>query len=147
MALNIREASAEDLEPLLELYLFLHEDSVPGDSQQLQQLWRSILCDKDYHIFIGELDGKIVSSVTVCVIKNLTRGPRPYALIENVVTSPDARGQGYATALLHAAVECARAAGCYKVMLMTGSKRESTLNFYRRAGFDSSEKTAFIIRL
>ena len=34
--------------------------------------------------------------------------------------------------------------GCYKIMLMTGSKEESTLNFYRRAGYNSEDKTAFI---
>lgn len=29
-------------------------------------------------------------------------------------------------------------------MLLTGSKEESTLNFYRKAGYNSSDKTAFI---
>lgn len=29
-------------------------------------------------------------------------------------------------------------------MLLTGSKEESTLNFYRNAGYNSSDKTAFI---
>lgn len=33
---------------------------------------------------------------------------------------------------------------CYKMMLLTGSKEESTLNFYRNAGYNSSDKTAFI---
>ena len=33
---------------------------------------------------------------------------------------------------------------CYKIMLLTGSKEESTLNFYRNAGYNSSDKTAFI---
>ena len=37
------------------------------------------------------------------------------------------------------------AAGCYKVMLMTGSQRDSTLGFYRAAGFEQS-KTGFQIR-
>jgi len=30
---------------------------------------------------------------------------------------------------------------------MTGSKKESTLNFYKNAGYDPNEKTAFIQRL
>jgi hypothetical protein len=31
-----------------------------------------------------------------------------------------------------------------KLMLLTGSKNENTLNFYRRAGYNSEDKTAFI---
>ena len=29
-------------------------------------------------------------------------------------------------------------------MLLTGSKRESTLRFYQNAGYNSNDKTAFI---
>ena len=32
-------------------------------------------------------------------------------------------------------------------MLLTGSKLDSTLNFYERAGYDRHEKTAFIQRI
>jgi hypothetical protein len=32
----------------------------------------------------------------------------------------------------------------YKIMLMTGSKKESTLSFYEKAGYNRSDKTAFI---
>lgn len=31
-----------------------------------------------------------------------------------------------------------------QMMLLTGSKKESTLDFYRRAGYNSDDKTAFI---
>ena len=33
---------------------------------------------------------------------------------------------------------------CYKMMLLTGAKDESTLNFYKKAGYNSTDKTAFI---
>ena len=33
---------------------------------------------------------------------------------------------------------------CYRLILMTGSKLDSTLNFYRKAGYDDKEKTGFI---
>jgi hypothetical protein len=43
-------------------------------------------------------------------------------------------------------VQAATDAGCYKVMLMTGSRRESTHAFYRACGFDPGEKTAYVIK-
>lgn len=143
-ATAIREAEANDLTPLLTLYLSLHEDMAPKSDERLISLWRDILADPFYHIFVAETQGCLVSSVTLCVIRNLTRGMRPYALIENVVTQEPYRHKGFATALLKTAVDCAEAAGCYKVMLLTGSKREETLRFYERAGFNRNDKTAFI---
>ena len=78
------------------------------------------------------------------IIANLTRNIRPYAFIVNVVSHADYRGKGYATACLNYAKELATKANCYKMMLLTGSKSESTLNFYKRAGYNSTDKTAFI---
>ena len=34
--------------------------------------------------------------------------------------------------------------GCYKIMLLTGAKDRPTLQFYGNAGYDSSDKTAFV---
>ena len=66
------------------------------------------------------------------------------AFVENVVTHSDYRGKGYATECLNFAKTIAEKENCYKMMLLTGSKKESTMNFYRGAGYNSSDKTAFI---
>ena len=78
------------------------------------------------------------------IIPNLTHGQRPYAFIENVVTDKDFRKKGYATACLNYAKDIAKRENCYKMMLLTGSKEESTLKFYERAGYNKNDKTAFI---
>jgi hypothetical protein len=44
-------------------------------------------------------------------------------------------------------VEIAKKNNCYKVVLLTGRKEESTLRFYERAGFERGVKTGFIKRL
>ena len=93
-------------------------------------------------IFFGEVDGLLVVSCTLVVVPNLTRGASPYGLIENVVTHGDHRQRGFGRKILDAASEAAWAAGCYKVMLLTGAIKVETLNFYRRAGFEQS-KTGF----
>ena len=45
---------------------------------------------------------------------------------------------------LNYAKQIAQNENCYKMMLLTGSKKESTLEFYRQAGYNSEDKTAFI---
>ena len=99
--------------------------------------------DPDHHIIIKVLDGRIVSSCICVVIPNLTRGLRPYALIENVVTHQDFRGKGYASECLDFAKKLATETNRYKMMLLTGSQKESTWNFYKRAGYNHHDKTAF----
>lgn len=140
----IREVTEKDLGGLLELYTYLHDNPVPDDTKELRNLWNDILDDKNHHIIITEEDDKIVSSCVCVIVPNLTHNQQPYALIENVVTNEKYRGRGYATACLNYAKEIAENACCYKLMLLTGSKKESTLNFYERAGYNRNDKTAFI---
>lgn len=140
----VREAKIDELHEILRLYLHLHETTVPQDSDALTAAWKQIMDDPNHHLIVNIRDGAIVSSCVCVVIPNLTRGIRPYAFIENVVTRADYRGKGCATECLNYAREIARKANCYKMMLLTGSKEESTLAFYASAGYNSSDKTAFI---
>ena len=144
MELIIREITDDDFDGLQALYLHLHENTKLEKISRAKEVWDEILQNKNYHILIGVLDGKIISSVTLVVVPNLTRCARPYALIENVVTHPDHRGKGHATALMKKACDIAKESGCYKVMLLTGSRSESTLLFYENCGFNRKDKTAFI---
>ncbi len=142
---SIRAARASDLEGLLKLYPHLNPadeeislDLAASRLDQIKQLPGSA-------VLLGLLGDDLVASCTLIVIPNLTRGGKPYALIENVVTNALHRGRGYGTSILRAAVEAAWKAGCYKVMLMTGSKQPSTLKFYENAGFEQT-KTGFQMR-
>ena len=38
----IREAKKGDLEALLELYLYLHEDSIPKHDEHLERIWNHV---------------------------------------------------------------------------------------------------------
>lgn len=140
----VREIKEAELSKLLELYTHLHESGVPENSEHLQKTWEIICNDKNHHIIVCEVDGKLVSSCVCVIIPNLTRNIRPYAFIENVVTHTDHRGKGYATACLKYAKDLAVEAGCYKMMLLTGSKSADTLDFYKKAGYNCTDKTAFI---
>ncbi|GFI04865.1 MAG: GNAT family N-acetyltransferase [Lachnospiraceae bacterium] len=140
----LREANERDLDEILQLYLFLHETSVPEESEQLRKTWQGIVNDENHHLIVCEENGRIAASCVCVIIPNLTRGVRPYAFIENVVTHKDYRRKGYATAVLDYAKQIAERENCYKMMLLTGAKEEGTLNFYRNAGYNDFDKTAFI---
>ena len=140
----VREALKEDLNQILELYLFLHKEDKLDDIEHLKDVWNEIMEDKNHHIIVNDIDGKIVSSCVCVIIPNLTRGVRPYAFVENVVTHIEYRNKGYATECLNYAKEIAINNNCYKMMLLTGSKRQTTLDFYKNAGYNSNDKTAFI---
>lgn len=143
----IREAVKEDLKELLELYLYLHEDSIPEDSEHLRNTWNQIINDPNHHIILNVIDGKIISSCVCVIIPNLTRNVRPYAFVENVVTHEAYRGKGYAGECLDYARRIALDNNCYKMMLLTGSKKPATWHFYEKAGYNRNDKTAFYQKL
>lgn len=140
----IREITTQDLDGLLQLYTQLHDNPFPEKEQSLYDLWERILADTNHHIIVAEEEGGIVSSCVCIIVPNLTHNQRPYALIENVITDEAYRKKGLASACLNYAREIAKKENCYKIMLLTGSKQDSTLNFYEQAGYNRNDKTAFI---
>ncbi len=140
----IREAKAGDFGGLMRLYAQLHGVAGPASGPEASELWERVLADAGHHVIVAEEDGELVSSCVCVVIPCLTRDRRPFALIENVVTDAAHRNRGLATACLEFAKELAIRENCYKLMLMTGSKLESTFRFYERAGYNRRDKTAFI---
>lgn len=148
--LTIREATLSDIQVLQCLY-HEHLTHVPPTEPPDPKAWHdtlsTILKTPGYHLYLGEVAGQPVASVTLIIVPNLTHGVKPYAWIENVVTHAAHRQKGYASALMKHASDEAQAQGCYKIMLMTGSKKESTLRFYEKSGFDRTSKTGLLKRL
>lgn len=144
--MEIRKVQKSELQSLLLLYTQLHDNPMPQIDNMPILLWDNICHDKNYYIIVAVENEKIVASCTLIIIPNLTNQQRSYALIENVITDVKQRGKGKASACMTYAKKIALQNKCYKIMLMTGSKNESTLGFYERAGYDSKEKTAFIQR-
>ncbi len=143
--LVVRPADRSDLPRLLDLYVHLDPDDARCQPEEAAAILDRLSRLEGSAVLVGAVGDRLVTTCTLVVIPNLTRGDQPYALIENVVTHADHRGAGFGRAILGAAVERAWAAGCYKVMLMTGSRKPSTLAFYEAAGFAPS-KTGFQVR-
>jgi GNAT superfamily N-acetyltransferase len=143
--LSVRPADQNDLPALLELYRQLHPNDQPVPLAVARNQLEQLLCYPGSSILVGIRGDAFVATCTLIVIPNLTRGGMPYALIENVVTDARHRKRGYGKLVLEAAMATAWRHGCYKVMLLTGSKDPATLRFYEEAGFAQS-KTGFQAR-
>ena len=142
----IREVADDELFALLSLLAHLHptDDMLP--LSEAAPLWQALRQDPNQQCWGAFWNGSLVATCTLVIIPNLTRGGHPYGLIENVVTHPDFRRRGLGTTVLRRALEAAWERNCYKVMLMTGSKNEATLQFYEKAGFQRGVKTGFVAR-
>lgn len=142
----VRPAESHDLNGVLALYRHLHAVDAPADPAAVTATWAALLQSGLTTVMVADVGGVLVSSCMIAIIPNLTRGARSFGVIENVVTDPDYRCHGLGRRVLAAALERAWAAGCYKVMLATGSQRPETLRFYAGAGFEPGGKTFFQAR-
>ncbi len=146
-ALHIRLLRPDELPALLALYAQLHpvDERLP-EPAVVQSLWQELMAHPRYRYFGGYVREELVTTCNLTVVPNLTRGCKPYGLIENVVTQAAHRNRGHGKALLAHALMHAWAQGCYKVMLQTGRLEEPVLKFYESAGFDRHAKQAFVAK-
>ena len=145
----VRHIKRNELDDLLNLYahhLFSTPDAPLPPRDEVETLWDEIFDSPMLRYFVVEFGGKIVATCTISIIPNLTRGARPYGLIENVVTHADYRGKGLAKALLKYTLDFAWAQNCYKVMLLSGTNRQAAHGLYKRAGFSKDEKIGYIAK-
>jgi GNAT superfamily N-acetyltransferase len=141
---TVREASADDLEAVGSLYRDLHDGGELADPAALAAAGRALASYPGARLLVAEENGEPVSSCVLFVLPNLSRGARPFGLVENVVTRHDRRNRGFATAVLEHALKVAWEADCYKVMLLTGRTDPAVHRLYRRVGFVAGEKTGYV---
>ena len=143
--MGIRDIKKNELSKLLKLYTHLHRKDAPlPEKSQLASIWKEITTIPLLHYIVLEHDNEFVSSCTLSIIPNLTRGGRPYGFIENVVTHGEYRRRGFGISILQHALEVAWEQKCYKVMLLTGSKDPGIHQYYEKAGFQKGIKTGFV---
>lgn len=114
-------------------------DLHPGDPglspAAAEGVWRQITAQAGRTVLVAEADGVVAGTLDHTVLPNLTRGGRPFMLIENVVVGPAYRRRGLGRALLGSALATARAQGCYKAQLLSRMERGEAHRFYESLGF------------
>lgn len=107
--------------------------------------FKALIAHPGTTLFGAQAQGTLQAMVTLHILPNMTQGGRPYALIENVVSLPAARGRGYARMAMQAAIEAAWNADAYKIMLLSG-RNTGALGFYEKLGFTADQKHGLQLR-
>ncbi|CAH2812101.1 MAG: hypothetical protein CBARDMAM_6892 [uncultured Caballeronia sp.] len=85
--MQVRPISPAELDQLVLLYGQLHSADEPlPDASVIRSVWNELMADLRHTVFGGYRDGELISSCTLTIIPNLTRGCRLYGVLENVVT-------------------------------------------------------------
>lgn len=142
----IREATEADLPRLLDLYFQLSQlgarpESAPQPVTEAHRATlRALRADPRATCLVLEVDGRVVGTLTVYILANLSHGARPFAVVENVVTDAAVRGRGWGRLLMAHAEELARRQGCYRIVLTSHRRRTDAHRFYERLGFQRSHE-------
>jgi GNAT superfamily N-acetyltransferase len=137
---DVRAAVAGDLEQLVALYAELMDGDRPGaqpsDAAASLPAMEAITADPARHLLVATIDAEVLGTVDLLIAPNLTHHCEPWGIVENVVVAGRARRKGIGRALMARAIEIARAAGCYKVQLISGMQRGPAHEFYRGIGME-----------
>lgn len=135
----VRPASGSDLGALLSLYEELASSitGAPGDRDRSEPLLAEIIADPKRELAVAVADGQLVGTADLLVVANLTHRGEPWAIVENVIVTSTARRVGVGRALMEHLIQLARAAGCYKLQLVSGKHRAEAHEFYRGMGLDA----------
>jgi GNAT superfamily N-acetyltransferase len=143
---RVRRARVDDLPGLLDLLDELQEGATPGipwnrgDSVWTATVWEEVLTDPRRVYLVAEEDERLVGTVDLIILSNLTHGARPIAFVENMVVTTDRRGDGIGRALMADVMSRAQAEGCYKIQLLSANGRSGAHSFYEELGFEASSR-------
>jgi GNAT superfamily N-acetyltransferase len=133
----IREATETDLPRIVELLSQLSIEMPREDaSLDYTAAFRSVDADPRQTLLVVEDDaGRVMGTLVLVIVPNLSYQGRPWAVIENVVVDDAARGLRLGERLMTHAIELAKAAGCFRVGLTSNKQRPDAHRFYERLGF------------
>jgi ribosomal protein S18 acetylase RimI-like enzyme len=140
MPARIRLATESDLPRIVELLAQLspddpeREDTSSPLPYNYHLVFREMAQGKQ-QLLVAEVRRKIVGTLVLVIVPNLSHKGTPFAIIENVVVDEKQRSKGIGEALITHAIEEARKAGCYKVSLTSNKRRTEAHRFYERLGF------------
>ena len=143
MTLQVRQALASDLPAVLQLYAQPAMDN--GHVLSLtdaEKVFAQFSLYPNYRLFVAcdlkpqqSVSPEIVGTYALLVMHNLGHQGTPSAIVEDVVVHEAQHSLGIGRFMMKHAMEQAREAGCYKLVLSSNQKRERAHAFYESLGF------------
>lgn len=100
--------------------------------------------DKDINLFVAELDGEIVGTLTL-IITNMLSGRK--GRIEDVIVDEKVRGKGVANRIMQHSIDYAKQEGVEKIDLTSSPSRIAAHKLYEKCGFVKRETSVFRLDL
>lgn len=136
-ALEIREATVDDLADVLTLYADPDMDGAEVLTlDEARGLFERLRRDRDHRLFVARVAGETVGTFALLIMPNLAHGGRAAGVLEDLVVAAPWRSRGIGEALVGAAIERCRRKGCYKLTLSSDLRRGRAHAFYDRLGFE-----------
>ena len=141
---TIRKAAEKDISRLLELLGELVISTSPSEtgrtptSTDYKRVFAQIKARPGQRLLVAEEDGKILGTMVLIIVPNLSHGGLPWAGVENVMVDADYRRHGIGKLLMDYALAEAKKAGCYKLQLISDKTRTEAHKFYRAIGYKAS---------
>lgn len=92
------------------------------------------------HLFVAELDGRIVGTYQLTVLPGIAERGRTRGKIESVHVDPELRGRGVGGTMMQHAIEEALRLGIGLLELSSNKSRADAHRFYERLGFAKSHE-------
>lgn len=143
---SIRRARREDVAAILELLVdddkatHLERGAAVTDLAPYVEAFDDIDREPDGGLFVAEVDGVVVGTFQLLVLRHLANRGARVAQVESVHVRSSLRGRGIGTAMMRFAVDEARRRGCRRVQLTSNKKRTEAHRFYGRLGFTTSHE-------
>ncbi len=136
----IRRAEGRDSAALTALYQSLLPDN--PRIRVLPERVERLRADPASLLLVAEV-GEVRGTVFVALCADVMYGERPYAVLENFVVAPSARGQGLGSRLLEHAEALCREHACTKMMLLSAMHRADAHRLFERRGFRGDVSRGF----
>lgn len=112
--------------------------------ERAESIWRETLEQNGVDVFVSDDRGRVAATCMLITAPNLLRGGRRHGFLENVVTHPELRGQGYGKAVVCAALAHAWASDCHHVLIQSGRADPRVHAFYEGLGFRPGLRVAYV---
>lgn len=134
-----RTARSEDLDSIVRLVALMHDEEPPlaEVAGTYPSVLHEILSQPNRFLLVGGIDEQVTGTADMVVVQNLSRGGRPWAVVENVVVDPAYRRRGIARMLMLVLIRIAVERDCYKMQLVSAERRDEAHALYKALRFDA----------